>query len=67
MSSTITYAPHPDATPEDEITALASAYAFVRACAEMRRSTEKKKGGAGHTADDAMERFEGDSADTRLP
>ncbi len=44
-SQRVTYIPRHDATPEQEIAALASVYAFVRECAEMRESREKKWGG----------------------
>ena len=47
MSSTITYTPHLDATPEGEIAALASVYAFL-----LRHAEERKKAacGSGHDA-----------------
>ena len=49
-SSRITYTPRPDATPEGELDALASVYAYISKCGLARR-----KGGVGCTAGDAKE------------
>ncbi len=62
----IVYRQHPNASPEDELNVLASAYAFVQGCAEMRRSTEKKKGGPDTAPKDAERRSDGIRADGML-
>jgi len=50
-SARITYTPRPNTTSESEALALASVYRFILNC------HAKKKGGAGHTADDAKGEF----------
>ncbi len=62
----IVYRQHPNASPEDELNVLASAYAFVRGCAEMRRSTEKNKGGPDTAPNDAMKGSKHDRANRML-
>jgi hypothetical protein len=36
----IVYTPRPDVTPEDELSVLASVYAFILRCSEERRKTD---------------------------
>ena len=47
-SSRIIYTPHPDATPEGELNALATVYSFV-----LQRHEEKKKAVCGDGPSDA--------------
>ena len=47
-SARIVYTPHPDATPEGELSALATVYSFVLRCQE-----EKKKAVPADDPDDA--------------
>jgi hypothetical protein len=47
--SRIVYTPRWDATPEDELSALASVYEFILRCAEERR-----KAGSAHSERDTL-------------
>jgi hypothetical protein len=38
-SSVVTYAPHPDATPDVEVSALANVYKFVLDCRAKKEAT----------------------------
>jgi hypothetical protein len=49
-SARIVYAPHPDATPETELSTLANVYAFI-----LQKHQEKQKGGPETAPDDAKE------------
>lgn len=59
-SPRITYTPHPDATPEDELTALANIFAFVLRCDQ-----EREKGGPSTAPDDGT-KFKEDSANAPI-
>jgi hypothetical protein len=56
----ITYLPHPDATPQSELSALVAAYRFV-----IFDCNAKKKGARPGARDDA-ERLNNDRTDTRI-
>jgi transposase len=43
----VTYTPHPDATPEDEIRVLALVYKYVLECAEPKKAPEAGDDGVG--------------------
>jgi hypothetical protein len=59
----VSYTPHPDATPETEISALAACYRIVLDSAKKRGRLLDKSG-----PDDAKERSKDDSsAKTRIP
>ena len=60
-SARIVYTPHPDATPEGELSALATVYSFVLRCYE-----EKKKAVCGDGPDDAKGSNEHDRTTERI-
>lgn len=61
-STRITYRPRPDATPEDEVRALAEAYRFI-----LQASEEKKKGARPGTLDDAKKEIKHVSRNSIVP
>jgi len=64
-SSRITYAPHPDATPEAELDALASVYRFVLDCGDARRAEKMEKAAGRLPSPDGHDTKEGLKDDFR--